>query len=84
MIPSASVVFWMKSTTISLLLSPLIRSMWTIATFPASFTFFTISPMEQISPNKMKTTRMSSKEQQISTSSMLFTAAMIGLPSTAS
>ena len=84
MIPSASVCSCRYSTEISFGLSPLIRSTCTIATFPASFTRFTILSIEQTSPNNIKITCISSIAQHFSISSILFTAAMIGLLPTAS
>ena len=81
MIPSASVCSLINSTAISFGLKPLMRSICTIAILPASRIVFTI---EQTSPNKIKMTLISSCLQHSSTSSILFTAAIIGLSSTAS
>ena len=84
MIPSASVCSLINSTAISFGLKPLMRSICTIAILRASRIVFTIEPIEQTSPNKIKMTLISSCLQHSSTSSILFTAAIIGLSSTAS
>ena len=65
-IPSASVLFFRYSTAISRGLNPPTRSTCTMAILPAALIFFTMSPIEQISPNKIKTTRMSSSLQHCS------------------
>ena len=82
-IPSALVYFWIKSTAISLELSPAIRSIWTIAIFPEDFTVSTMSGILQMSPYKIKMTRLSLVRHFFNPSSSLI-AAIIGESSIAS
>ena len=81
MIPSALVLFLMKSTATSLLLSPVIRSICTMATLSDALICSTMVLILQISPKRMNTTLISSLWQQASRPSMSFTAAMTGLAS---
>ena len=77
MIPSASVRSLIKSTAISFEASPVIRSIWTTASFPAAFIFATISEILQIFPKRMKIMRPL-QDKDFSRLSKLLTAAMTG------
>ena len=70
MMPSALVYLRIKSIETSWGLSPVTRSIWTIAIFPASFTLATMSAMVQMSPNKMNTAS-TSEVRQISSPSFV-------------
>ena len=79
MMPSASVILRMKSTAISLLARPAMRSTWTMANLPAAWMRCTSVEILQISPYRIKTTRMFSLRRASSSPPSSLMAAITGV-----
>ena len=79
MMPSASVWLRIKSTATSLLARPAMRSTWTMANLPAAWIRCTSVEILQISPYRIKTTRIFSFCSAFCSPSSSLTAAMTGV-----